>query len=467
MSASGDPVELIRQSALFDADWYRQRYPDVALLGLDPAEHYLRVGARLQRDPGPDFSTRAYCERHPALQDQGLNPLVHAVRGQASATPARTPNRQLSRPTRTPPLKVAVAAHVFYPELWPEITSRLKRIDLPYDLYVTLPSPQHEGLRDRVLAEFPQALVQRSANLGMDLAPFLQIVPTLRDLGYDIVCKVHTKRGNADTGMLWRDLALDSLIGDAATFGGIVDAFCGAPELGMLGPAPLFKSAKTLMYTNGPLVHSVFEACHPGLPAPGDWGFFAGTMFWARLSLFTPSRLRAFASFPYDVGRTGGDGTLAHSLERVVCALPVLDGLQLGMVHRLRMAHGDRHALEVADPTFRGMRNGPTGSLQQMKTIADDASLVRESDLLDPDWYLRQRPVVRELGLDPAEHYLVFGETSGASPCRAFDPAAYRRDHQDVARTGRSPLLHYLKAGRHEQRLIRPVPDAVAPRSPA
>jgi hypothetical protein len=37
----------------FDAGWYVQRYPDVAACGMDPLEHYLWLGWRLQRQPAP------------------------------------------------------------------------------------------------------------------------------------------------------------------------------------------------------------------------------------------------------------------------------------------------------------------------------------------------------------------------------------------------------------------------------
>lgn len=35
----------------FDAEWYRSTYPDVDILGLDPAEHYHRIGRALGRQP--------------------------------------------------------------------------------------------------------------------------------------------------------------------------------------------------------------------------------------------------------------------------------------------------------------------------------------------------------------------------------------------------------------------------------
>ena len=44
---------LIEDSGLFDKAWYRAQYPDVAAIGIDPVEHYLRIGALLRRQPGP------------------------------------------------------------------------------------------------------------------------------------------------------------------------------------------------------------------------------------------------------------------------------------------------------------------------------------------------------------------------------------------------------------------------------
>ncbi|MBC7157269.1 MAG: glycosyltransferase family 2 protein [Rhodobacteraceae bacterium] len=46
-------IERLRKSPLFDAEWYLKTYPDVAMLGMDPAEHYLKYGKMMGRDPGP------------------------------------------------------------------------------------------------------------------------------------------------------------------------------------------------------------------------------------------------------------------------------------------------------------------------------------------------------------------------------------------------------------------------------
>ena len=47
-----EKLARLRAAPLADPDWYARTYPDVAALGMDPAEHYLRYGAALGRSPG-------------------------------------------------------------------------------------------------------------------------------------------------------------------------------------------------------------------------------------------------------------------------------------------------------------------------------------------------------------------------------------------------------------------------------
>jgi len=62
LDPSGE-ADLIRNSGLFDADYYRARYPDAAESGLDPVDHYLQVGAAKGYDPSPLFDTGYYARQ--------------------------------------------------------------------------------------------------------------------------------------------------------------------------------------------------------------------------------------------------------------------------------------------------------------------------------------------------------------------------------------------------------------------
>lgn len=69
-----DTARAIRESGLFDANWYADRYRDAGLLAMDPCLHFLRYGRLLKRSPGPDFDTRFYLDTY---TDAGAgNPLV-------------------------------------------------------------------------------------------------------------------------------------------------------------------------------------------------------------------------------------------------------------------------------------------------------------------------------------------------------------------------------------------------------
>lgn len=79
-----DLVGFIRSSGHVHSAWYLEKYPDVAALKMNPAEHYLRFGALMGRNPGRNFDTRFYLAEYPDAAESGLNPLVHYLRvGQA------------------------------------------------------------------------------------------------------------------------------------------------------------------------------------------------------------------------------------------------------------------------------------------------------------------------------------------------------------------------------------------------
>jgi glycosyltransferase involved in cell wall biosynthesis len=113
---------IVEESGLFDAHWYRCRYPDVE--GLDPLDHYLVHGGAEGRWPNPDFDGAWYLEAYPDVADAGLNPLLHYLLH--GITEGRLGRSDAGPLQATPPAQAALLKRLR--ELWPLIQSDAKAL---------------------------------------------------------------------------------------------------------------------------------------------------------------------------------------------------------------------------------------------------------------------------------------------------------------------------------------------------
>ena len=70
-------VETVRDSGIFDANYYLEQYPDIAESGADPLRHYLHHGASEGRNPSACFDTKYYLKHNRDVAVSGINPLLH------------------------------------------------------------------------------------------------------------------------------------------------------------------------------------------------------------------------------------------------------------------------------------------------------------------------------------------------------------------------------------------------------
>ena len=70
---------LIKNSGLFNKEWYFSKYKDVKNEGIDPIQHYLRFGYTELRNPSPAFDTKFYLQSYPDVEISEMNPLVHYI----------------------------------------------------------------------------------------------------------------------------------------------------------------------------------------------------------------------------------------------------------------------------------------------------------------------------------------------------------------------------------------------------
>jgi hypothetical protein len=83
-------IRAVQQTGLFDAVWYRHRYPDVDAAGMNPILHYVEHGLREDRAPNPWFDPVWYRATHRLSQDDV--PLFHYASGGEAGGLRPSPN---------------------------------------------------------------------------------------------------------------------------------------------------------------------------------------------------------------------------------------------------------------------------------------------------------------------------------------------------------------------------------------
>lgn len=71
---------IIKNSSLFDNNYYRLNHPDVSKEYFDPLVHFICFGWKEGRNPSQKFNTLQYLKNNPDVQMAGVNPLWHYIR---------------------------------------------------------------------------------------------------------------------------------------------------------------------------------------------------------------------------------------------------------------------------------------------------------------------------------------------------------------------------------------------------
>lgn len=123
------------------------------------------------------------------------------------------------------------------------------------------------------------------------------------------------------------------------------------------------------------------------------------------------------------------------------------------LIHQVQVMRQQMGSDVSAEPESEEEEKARLAEELQRKHI----ELVANSDLFDAEWYLETYPDVKQsetFAHQPATHYTLFGGFEGRNPCPAFDSRFYLEQYADVRNVGLNPLVHYLKFGQDEGRLI-------------
>ena len=341
----------------FDADFYRALYPDLAELDDAALERHYEEHGRVESRTGSksvflrdicaspreipiDFRPNEYLGLYPDLADglAGLSPLealrhymrsgrweprLHTLRTDKSETPAAPATQRQTAPEQPP---LCVLAHVYYPELWSELSAYLGNLPLDsYHLYVNLVDTTFtQELLTHVRHDFPHARVYISPNVGRDIGGHVQTLRSLRAENYPIFCLVHTKKSphmSAGEAQRWRRKLLVPLLGSSQTAEDNIRLMLEDDAIGLLGAA---RCRYTEINDNPQKYHELLDRLGVKEDAR-KVDFLSGTMMFVRREVL--QRLAEGANgLDFEPGDDQSlahhrDGQWAHAVERAFGAV--------------------------------------------------------------------------------------------------------------------------------------------------
>jgi hypothetical protein len=326
--------ELIAQSGAFNAQLYLGT-AEATMSADDALRKYLRESHRvaprgrpwthlLMRRPIEGFHPMVYASGNPDFDEAGgEDPFAHYIR---TGFPAGRWKHDVIRPRTDEPLKdstlrVAVHGHFHYPELLEDFISRLRLNRTPFDLLLTTTSEDRATTIRQTLTRLnvEGASVAVSPNRGRDIGPLLTGFSQQRLAAYDVIGHFHSKRSaymEASVGETWRSFLWEHLIGGKhAMMDVVMAAFAADATLGLV-----FPEDPHLNDWNEDRAIADDLAARMGLPErlPNHFDFPNGTMFWARPQALKPLMDLGIAWSDYPQEPVPMDGTLLHTLERML-----------------------------------------------------------------------------------------------------------------------------------------------------
>ena len=214
--------------------------------------------------------------------------------------------------------EIHVIVHCWYPELLGEVLKPVMAAGFRHHLIVTTTTCKAEQTRLALVEAGISAKLDVFPNRGRDILPFLTVAARSIRGGADLVLKLHTKKSpHINNGDDWRRELISSLVpGTGAA--DIPERFSDNPSLGMIGARGHILPLQHFLGANKRELEAL--CARVGIPLP-DYEravFASGSMFWARASALEPILDAGLCSADFENENGQVDGTLAHSIERLL-----------------------------------------------------------------------------------------------------------------------------------------------------
>ena len=219
---------------------------------------------------------------------------------------------QNSYPRR--PKRVAIVAHVYYPDLLDEIVACWRACPPGTPLHITT-QPRNESEVQKQLAATPGVILHLHDNRGRDIAPFMAVLNSGALANFDAVLKLHTKRSpHLPDGETRRRLLFAGLAGNHWQVNRILSKFDNQTT-GIVGWSKSYRNRSFYWMANKPHVMHLCRDMQPTTDIAVS--FFEGSMFWFRPAALEPLRSLHLATEDFEPEEGQTDGALHHAIERV------------------------------------------------------------------------------------------------------------------------------------------------------
>jgi lipopolysaccharide biosynthesis protein len=249
--------------------------------------------------------------------------------------------------------KIAVVLHLYYTDMLPYFIEKFKNIShIEYDLFITIPEDKSE-IFSKTQSLLPDARIAIVPNCGRDVLPFVEVIRKIQYKGYTKVLKLHSKKSpHRHDGAVWRDKIVKSLLPSNKTLTDELLKRLSSKKTALIGPSGEYLSllvnfSATAHYVKNLVGKIVATKAADDLTRTADeYGFFAGTMFWARMDALAPIVNNIHAvDFEPELGQE--DSTLAHALERLFNVIPELNGKDMFEITNSAVCKVDYHTTNI------------------------------------------------------------------------------------------------------------------------
>lgn len=230
--------------------------------------------------------------------------------------------------------RIAVQAHIVYPNLATEFMNYINNIPEAFDCYITTDSMGKamqisDVFKGCVANKFEIDIVD---NRGRDVAPM--ILQLQRHMGeYEIVCHIHTMKTNcADYFDKWREYLLNNLLGSRDYVNSIIKAFDDNKKLGIVYPGefPLIKD-KLIWAEEKENIKRLTVRLGLNIDLDRSIGFPTGNMFWFRGDAVRQIFNYGFSFSDFPIERGQESNTIMHAVERLWIYLADFNGYDAEM----------------------------------------------------------------------------------------------------------------------------------------